>query len=80
MTDKKSSTQLAHEEQANRALAKARANDKVAARVLFEEARRVAQDAAKTAKLRALREAREAAGRASHAAGGPDAPPDEASK
>jgi hypothetical protein len=80
MTEKKSSTQLAHEEQANRALAKARANDKVAAKVLSEEAKRVALDAAKTARLRALREAREAAGRASIAADGPDTPADEGSK
>jgi hypothetical protein len=59
MTEKKSTSQLAREEQANRAFAKSQAHDKLGAKVISAETKRMALDAAKTAKLRELREARE---------------------
>ena len=61
MTDKKSSTQLAHEAQANKAFANTKAEDQRKGVVFATEAKRTASNAAKTAKLRALREASEAA-------------------
>ncbi|SEF00387.1 hypothetical protein SAMN05519104_7649 [Rhizobiales bacterium GAS188] len=61
MTDKKSTTQLAHEAQANKAFAKTKAEDQRKGVVFAEEAKRTASNAAKTAKLRALREASEVA-------------------
>ncbi|SEF15050.1 hypothetical protein SAMN05444161_9156 [Rhizobiales bacterium GAS191] len=60
MSDVKSTTQVAREEQANKSFAKAQAEEKRKNDVFAEEAKRLASDQAKTAKLRALREAREA--------------------
>jgi hypothetical protein len=61
MTDKKSTTQLAHEAQANKAIANSKAEDQRKGVVFANETRRMAANAAKTAKLRALREASEIA-------------------
>ncbi|SDR53993.1 hypothetical protein SAMN05444161_5647 [Rhizobiales bacterium GAS191] len=61
MTDKKSTTQLAHEAQANKAFAKTKDEDQRKGVVFAEEAKRTASNTAKTAKLRALREASEVA-------------------
>jgi hypothetical protein len=60
MTDRKSTTQLKHEAQAQKAFSKNRAEDQRTRDVLAGEVKRVSSNAAKTAKLRALREGRDA--------------------
>jgi hypothetical protein len=63
MTDRKSTTQIAREAQAEKSFAKTQAQDRLSKKVLSSEEKRVTSDSAKTVKLRDLREARDAAER-----------------